>query len=313
MQFHLELPTLKYDFQLSHSDKIITIGSCFSEEIANKLDKFKFQILKNPFGIVFHPFAIKNALERCINLDFYTKNEVFKQNEIFFNWDFHSKFNQLDEELFLESINKTVKETHEFLKDCSVVFITLGTSFVYELKENNKIVANCHKVSSSNFNKKLLSESEIQICLMEIVANLNKFNAKIKIIFTVSPVRHIKDGIVENNVSKGRLLSTIYEINKEKNTYYFPSYELMIDDLRDYRFFKEDLIHPNEMALNYIWEKFSISFFNEKTIQINKEINHIHNELNHKPFNPNSEEYVQFKFKTEQKIKKLNLEYAVKF
>lgn len=290
MNFHLTFP-LETTFRIEHNQKILTIGSCFSEEIASRLIDFKFQVLKNPFGVLFHPLAILTALKKAITNKKFIEQEVFFHNEMYFIWDVHSKFNELSKEELLKNVNQKITEFYTFLKETDIIFITLGTSFVYELIENGKIVANCHKVPSSKFQKKLLSENEILIALQSIISKLQKFNSKIKIVFTVSPVRHIKDGVFENNVSKGRLLSAVYSILSKEKVFYFPSYELIVDDLRDYRFYKKDLIHPNELAIDYVWEKFSEMYFSEKTKELNLKIEKFNKSYQHKTKNTNSQEY----------------------
>jgi hypothetical protein len=295
-------------FTITHQHKILTLGSCFSEEIASKLSDYKFKVLKNPFGILFHPLAIRNALDKAIKNEKFVEQDVNIFNELYFIWDIHSKFNELSEEDLLKNSNQTISEFHSFLKETDVIFITLGTSFIYELIENRKIVANCHKVPANKFQKKLLSENEIKQALQSIIYELQKFNSKIKIVFTVSPVRHTKDGIFENNVSKGRLLSAVYSILATNNVFYFPSYELIIDDLRDYRFYKKDLIHPNELAVDYVWEKFSETYFSTTTQELNLKIEKLNKSYQHQSKHIYSEEYqklIKFRKNLEFEINKM--------
>lgn len=302
MNFRLTFP-LEKSLELKHQQKIVTIGSCFSEEIATKLIDYKFKVLKNPFGVLFHPIAILNVIKKAINNEKFIEQDVHFFNKMYFIWDIHSKFNELSQEELLKNCNHKISELNTFLKESEVIFITLGTSFVYELIETKKIVANCHKVPANKFHKKLLTEYEIIEILQSIISELQKINQKLKIVFTVSPVRHTKDGIFENNVSKGRLLSAIYSVLENENVFYFPAYELIVDDLRDYRFYKKDLIHPNELAIDYVWEKFSEMYFSENTKKINLMIEKLNKSYLHIAKNTNTEEYQKLiKFRKDLEI-----------
>ncbi|MCB9202607.1 MAG: GSCFA domain-containing protein [Flavobacteriales bacterium] len=311
MKLLLDSPEFNFDFTINHHDCIFTVGSCFSEEIAKKLSEFKFNVYSNPFGILFNPIAIETCIDRITNLNHYTENEVLLYDELYFSWDFHSQFNSTNKQDFLVQINKRITESNVQLQKSKTLFITLGTSFIYEYLESKKIVANCHKIPAKEFNKKLLTESEIISSLEKITSKLTAFNPDLKIVCTVSPVRHIKDGIIENNVSKSRLISAVYQIcNTYSNCYYFPSYEIVIDELRDYRFYKSDLVHPNETAINYIWEKFSEVFFTNETKELNIKINKLNLSINHKPFNSNTEKHRTFLKSVKKNLEQLKSEYT---
>ena len=295
MIFRTELTISKSDFTLNHDQKIISFGSCFADEMASRLSNLKFNVLANPFGILFHPLAIENALQRIQSNTFYQAEEIFNLNELFFSWDHHSSFNSTNATTTLEQINLSLEEAHNFLEDADVVFITLGTSWIYKLKELDFAVANCHKVPQKHFEKVLLTEAEIIESIKNSIKIIEEMAPNAEVIVTASPVRHIKDGIVENNVSKARLLSALYEVSvQHENVTYFPSYELLMDDLRDYRFYADDLLHPNKQAVDYIWGKFSGSYFEEETIQLNKQIEKLMIALNHRPFNEDSEAHQKF-------------------
>ncbi len=294
--FRTEIAIPKSANKITHQSVLFSLGSCFSSEITEKFRERKFAISANPFGILFHPQAIENALLRIYSLQYYSKSELFKYKELFLSWDHHSSFNSTKSDEILEQINDTIDIANEHLRNTNVVFITLATSFVYKLKVNDLVVANCHKVPNGNFEKLLLSEAEIieslQNCI-DICTDMCRNN--VKIIFTISPVRHIKDGFVENNISKSRLINAVYQsINKNNNCSYFPSYELLLDELRDYRFYKKDMIHPNELAIDYIWKKFSETYFSDETQAINTQLEKIISGLQHKPFNINTLEYKEF-------------------
>jgi len=295
MNFRTELILEKSDFSLNHDQKIVSFGSCFAEEMATRLSHLKFNVLANPFGILFHPLAIENALQRIESKALYLEEEIFNLNDIYFSWDHHSSFSSLDANQTLAEINTSLIEANDFLEDADVVLITLGTSWIYKLKELDFVVANCHKVPQQHFEKVLLSESEIITSLQNSLKIISTMAPNAKVIFTVSPVRHLKDGMIENNVSKARLLSALYQISlQEEQVNYFPSYELLMDDLRDYRFYSDDLLHPNKQGIEYIWEKFSATYFENETSHLNKQIEKMIFAFNHRPFNEDSEAHQKF-------------------
>jgi len=305
--FHTEIQLQSSDEKFSHSDVFFAMGSCFSTEVSKKIAERKFKICTNPFGILFHPLAIENALIRIYSLQHYQISELFHFKELYLSWDHHSEFNDTQSGKMLSKINDSIDIAYDYLRNSNVIFITLGTSFVYKLNSMQLPVANCHKVPNSQFTKFLLTENEIveslQSCV-DIIQDISKNNPKI--IFTVSPVRHIKDGFVENTISKARLLNSVFEItSKNKNTEYFPSFEIMLDELRDYRYYKQDMLHPNELAIEYIWEKFSSVYFQDKTIQLNDEIEKLQTGLQHKPFNNKTLAHKEFLYQLMKKFQEI--------
>ncbi len=280
---------------INYQSKILLLGSCFSESIGNKLNYFKFQSSQNPFGILFQPKAIENLICNAINEKEYLKNDLIFKNERWHSYDAHSSLSSSDCNEILNNLNSAVAITHKQLKEVTHIIITLGTSWVYRFIESDIIVANCHKIPQKKFLKELLSVDEITAILEAKVALLKSVNKNINVIFTVSPVRHLKDGFIENTQSKSHLIAAIHNvINSRKKTFYFPSYEIMMDELRDYRFYKEDMIHPNKTAINYIWEKFTSTWFSEDSKSTMKEIDVIKKGISHRPFNQNSKEHQQF-------------------
>lgn len=280
---------------IDYNSKLLLMGSCFSENIGDKLNYFKFQSLQNPFGILFHPIAIEKLITNSINLKKYANNDITFQNERWHSFDTHSGLSSSDKKQLLENLNSAIAETHTRIKEASHIIITLGTAWVYRCIETDEIVANCHKIPQKKFLKELLSVDEITESLDAIVALLKSVNPNITILFTVSPVRHLKDGFVENTNSKSHLITGIHNIiDKRKNIHYFPSYEIMMDELRDYRFYAEDMIHPNITAVNYIWERFIDTWFSEETLSTLKEIDTIQKGLLHKPFHQDSIEHQRF-------------------
>tara|TARA_B110000027_G_scaffold29125_1_gene32018 strand:- start:3223 stop:4182 length:960 start_codon:yes stop_codon:yes gene_type:complete len=288
---------------IDYSSKIILLGSCFSENIGNKFDYLKFQVVQNPFGILFHPKAIETIIKNAINKKIYTEKEVFFLNERWHSFEAHSQLSSSSKVKVLQQLNNASKTTYKSLKDSSHIIITLGTSWVYRIKESGLIVANCHKVPQHKFQKELLSISEIIESLELTISLIKEVNPTINFIFTASPIRHLKDGFIENQQSKSHLIAAIHQAIKTKeNSFYFPSYEIMMDELRDYRFYEEDMIHPNNSAINYIWEKFSENWLSDKALKIKEEVIKIQRGLKHKPFNSNSKEHVKFLASLQDKI-----------
>jgi len=292
--------------QIDYHSKLLLLGSCFSENIGNKLNYYKFQVTQNPFGILFHPKAIETLITNVINEKVYTEDDIFELNERWHCFDAHSSLSLADKNKLLQHLNSTMQLTFQQLQNSSHVIITLGTAWVYRYISSDIIVANCHKVPQKQFLKELLSVDEVTESLESITALIRSINPKASIIFTVSPVRHVKDGFIQNQQSKSHLIAGIHNvIEPRKNTHYFPSYEIMMDELRDYRFYKEDMIHPNQTAIHYIWEKFFETWFSENTMQTITKVEEIQKGLAHKPFNPNSEAHQKFLKKLKEKKEKL--------
>jgi lysophospholipase L1-like esterase len=294
------------DNLLDYHSKILLLGSCFSENIGNKLSYFKFQSKQNPFGILFHPKAIENLISRALKEELYTEKELTFNNERWHCLDAHSSISAADKNVLLKNLNAALIHTKKQLKEATHVFITLGTSWVYRYLETNAIVANCHKIPQKEFSKDLLSVAEVSKTLEQCIALLKSINKTVSVTFTVSPVRHLKDGFIENTRSKAHLIAAIHTvINSENNTYYFPSYEIVMDELREYRFYKEDMLHPNTTAINYIWEKFVSTWFSRESQETMQEVETIQKGISHRPFNEKSEQHQQFLKKLD--IKKGNL------
>ncbi len=305
LQTRIPLKQQQYN-PINYQSKILLLGSCFSENISNNLSYYKFQTVQNPFGILFQPKAIERLVLNSINEKKYLENELFLHNEQWHSFDTHSLLSSSSKELVIKNLNQAISLTHGTLKDTSHVIITLGTAWVYRYIEDDQLVANCHKVPQKKFLKEILSINDITESLDALVSLIRSVKHDASIIFTVSPVRHLKDGFVENQRSKSHLNAAIHEVvNERKNIHYFPSYEIMMDELRDYRFYKEDMIHPNKVAINYIWERFKSVWISEDTESTMKTVDTIQKGLSHRPFNPNSEEHKAFLKKLEQKVKLL--------
>jgi lysophospholipase L1-like esterase len=298
------------DNLLDYHSKILLLGSCFSENIGNKLSYFKFQSKQNPFGILFHPKAIENLISRALKEELYTEKELTFNNERWHCLDAHSSISAADKNVLLKNLNAALIHTKKQLKEATHVFITLGTSWVYRYLETNAIVANCHKIPQKEFSKDLLSVAEVSKTLEQCIALLKSINKTVSVTFTVSPVRHLKDGFIENTRSKAHLIAAIHTvINSENNTYYFPSYEIVMDELREYRFYKEDMLHPNTTAINYIWEKFVSSWFSREAQDTMQEVETVQRGISHRPFNEKSEQHQQFLRKLDLKKENLLLRF----
>ncbi|NRD21556.1 GSCFA domain-containing protein [Winogradskyella eckloniae] len=296
--------------QIDYSSNLLLFGSCFSENIGKQFDFFKFQNTVNPFGILFHPLAIENLVTRSINKDYYSEDELQFQNEQWSCLDTHSKLNTTSKEELLDSLNTQINETYNYLQSASHVIITLGTSWVYRHIASDKIVANCHKLPQKQFLKELLSVEQITESLEAIVSLIKSINPKVSFLFTVSPVRHIKDGFVENTQSKSHLLTAIHQIVEPRaQLYYFPSYEIMMDELRDYRFYNEDMLHPNTTAVNYIWEKFTTVWLSKDALETLEKVSSIQSRKAHRPFNSYSEAHQKFLLKLQSDIESLASEF----
>jgi GSCFA family protein len=313
MEFHLEFYPKSFDSRISHRHNLLLIGSCFTEQIGAKLANYKFSVLDNPNGILFNPASIAKSIRSYITNKQYDEAELFYQNECWNSWEHHSRFSNPQKDKCLAMINASQQKANSFLKKTDWLLITLGSAFVYELPLPqggepgiSSVVANCHKVPIDKFYKRLLSVDEVTDDMQAMIEDVSAFNAGLSIIFTISPVRHLRDGFVENNRSKATLVHSVHRlIEKNKNCFYFPAYELVIDDLRDYRFYAEDMVHPNYAATNYVWEKFIAACVDEDAQQLMKEIAIVMAARNHKPFNPSSEQHKKFIQVNAGKIKKL--------
>ena len=292
----------------------MSLGSCFAVNMAEKLDYFKFQNSCNPFGILFHPLAIEKLINFAVSKKQFTEKDIFFHNERWHCFDVHSDLSNSNKEDLLASLNTLIKSTNQQLSQSTHIIITYGTSWIYRNIESDSIVANCHKVPQKQFKKELLSVEEIEKSIANTVKLIHAVNPNCTIIFTVSPVRHIKDGFVENQVSKSNLISALYSVlhlpPSEMKAAYFPSYEIIMDELRDYRFYTEDMLHPNQVAIDYIWKRFKETTISETAFATMEEVESIQKSLSHKPFNPNSESHLKFQSKVREKITKLENQYS---
>jgi hypothetical protein len=287
------------------SDTFFTIGSCFAEAMGNHFHENKFKVWNNRFGTVYNPNSIHKtllfALENKLPESGYLHHEGIN-----LNYHFHSSYSSLSRSELEVKLRKSIDEASQFLKDANRIIITYGTAFIYRLKSSNEIVANCHKVPSANFTKALLTEAEIIQSFREFNTTLKAVNPRCKTILTVSPVRHLKDTLELNAVSKSVLRLSCHSIvNQFSDVEYFPAYEILLDDLRDYRFYKTDRLHPTEEAMEYIWEKFAIAYVDEPSKKFMSDWSEIKRNLEHKSFRPDSENHQRFLKSTLKKLEAL--------
>lgn len=319
--FRLALTIPPFSQKINHREKLFLAGSCFTEHITAQLAGNKFTTLENPNGILFNPVSIAHAIISYIEQKHYKAEYLFYFNELWNSWDHHSRFSHPDKHTALQQINASQQTAHAFLKQTDWLIITLGSAFVYEWTEHlssvdypknrqSAVVANCHKVPTDKFRKKLLTTEEVFTVLDNLRYRLMLFNPRIKIIYTISPVRHARDGLIENNRSKATLIQAVHHVvEKFENHYYFPAYELVIDDLRDYRFYAEDMIHPNYLATNYVWEKFTAACIDHSCYAVIKIMEKINIAMKHRPFHPSSDAHKKFLKSHLHKVQELQEQY----
>jgi hypothetical protein len=298
---------------IDYNSKIVSLGSCFAENMGDKFQYFKFQSATNPFGIIFNPVSIDKIMDRVINEVLFTEEDIFFHNERWHCFEVHSDLSHSDATELLAIMNQILKEIKKQLEEATHVIITYGTSWVYRNIESDGIVANCHKVPQKQFVKELLSVATIQESITNTIDLIQSINPNCHFIFTISPVRHLKDGFVENQRSKSHLITAIHNLLSENNklqSEYFPSYEIMMDELRDYRFYAEDMLHPSQVAIDYIWELFKESAISETAFATMDAVESIQKSLQHRPFNPNSESHKKFEANLKAKITTLVAGYS---
>ena len=305
MKFTTPIPIPNSTNPIDFNASILSLGSCFAVNMGEKLDYFKFQNTTNPFGIIFNPVSIEKLVARAVDQINFTEEDIFFHNERFHCFEVHSDLSSDNKKEFLEFLNAKLESTHQKIKEATHVLITYGTSWVYQEKKSGAVVANCHKMPQTHFDKHILSVASIESAIQNTVNAIRKLNPNCAFIFTISPVRHIKDGFVENQRSKSHLITALQNLLSDHfldKANYFPSYEIMMDELRDYRFYGEDLLHPSSMAIDYIWQRFRATAISETVSSTLDDIDGIQKSLLHKPFNPTSESHQKFVTKLQEKI-----------
>jgi hypothetical protein len=294
MDFRIAFAPKPFAEKISIGQELFLTGSCFTEQIGSKLIAHKFKVTDNPHGILFNPSSMCKALQSYMSNKLYHANDLFFHDGLWGSWDHHTRFSDVTPETCLQKINVSQTKAQQALRSASWLIMTLGSSFVYEI-ESGMTVANCHKVPADKFNKRLLPAESICFLFDKIIKELKLFNPSLQIIFTISPVRHLRDGFVENNRSKANLITAVHElVSGFDHVHYFPSYELVIDDLRDYRFYAEDMVHPNYQATQYVWEKFKETCVDHESILLMKEIHAIHIAARHRSMHPGTDAHQTF-------------------
>ncbi len=310
MAFFTKIPILKAQNPISYDSTLLLMGSCFSDNIGAKCSYFQFQSLSNPFGVLFHPIAIETILLRAVEGKPFSEEDLFFYQERYHNFALHSSWSSTDKETILAQSEAMLQKVQQQLRDATHIIITLGTSWVYEHLESKQIVANCHKVPQKQFSKRLLAIEETKQSLRRIQKAIQKQNAEVQLIYTVSPVRHLKDGHIENTRSKARLIEAIQQqVEEVANTHYFPSYEILLDELRDYRFYKEDMLHPSAIAVSHIWEAFCHAWMVPEAGETMRKVAAIQKQLAHRSSQPNSEAHRKMLANTAQKIRELQKQF----
>jgi len=291
---------------VDYRQQIMLTGSCFTEHMGGRLSDLKFNTLMNPNGILFDPISVADSLISYMEGRSYKAEDLYYQQELFHSWKHHSRFSGPDSEAVIRGINRSQQEAARFLKSADWLIITLGSANSYQLVANGQTVANCHKAPAQTFIKHMHTTEEIVTALDGMLYRLFRFNTQLKIIFTISPVRHIRDGIMENNRSKARLLEAVHHmVDKFDRLYYFPAYELVVDVLRDYRFYDIDLVHPNYAATQFVLEKFQETYMDKQTVELMEKLDKIRIARAHKPFHPDSDRHLAFREKTYKQLLEL--------
>lgn len=312
MIFSTEVNIPEFPWKIGYAKGVMFIGSCFSDNIGQKLVDLKFSADVNPFGVLYNPVSIANSLRYLISNRRFGETDLFQDQGIWNSFSHHSSFSDVNGEKALKKINERINSSHQFLKNAEFLMITFGTAWAYKLEGTDQVVSNCHKVSASKFSRVKLGVSEITADYQLLLDELWSFNPNLKIIFTVSPIRHWKDGAVGNQVSKSTLILAIDELLGTfagRSCSYFPAYELVMDELRDYRFYAADMLHLSEVAVNYIFERFHSVLISKEAMQIVFRIGKIQKAMNHRPFKTDSPEYRHFVEANIQEIKTISVLY----
>lgn len=306
IMFRTEIENLHNPFSIGHQDQLMTLGSCFAEEIGQRLAANKFKTQVNPFGTIFNPLSVFELVNLAMEPTMEIEDAIIQRDELYYNYKFHSSFNSESKAGLLHKIQDRLEQTSRQLSETKALFLTFGTAWAYQAKDSDMLVANCHKQPQKKFDKYLLSVEEIVSAFMGMKESLQELNPDLQIVLTVSPVRHTKETLTLNAASKSVLrLACHYLADMADNVHYFPSYEIVQDDLRDYRFYEKDLIHPNEQAIDYIWDVFTKTFCTTNTNKTLSEWQKVSRSLSHKPFNLADEKHQRFLYQTLEKLQNL--------
>lgn len=305
VEVHPGMPSIGY------ADRILMLGSCFAENVGALFAGYKFCVDINPFGILYNPRSISEALWRLLEGKEFRQADLFCFQESWHSFMHHGSFSAGTVEEALKKINGRFEKARKEIDSLDWLMLTWGTSYVYRLKESGAIVSNCHKLPENHFERSRLSVEDVVETYVPLIRALKKRNPRLKCLFTVSPIRHIRDGLHANQLSKAVLLLAVERLQQSfpESVFYFPSYEIVVDELRDYRFYADDMVHPSSLAVDYLWECFGRTFFTDDTFRVLAEVEAIARDVSHKPFHPESEAYKCFLGKIVLKIKQLNEKY----
>ncbi len=301
----------EYGHFMRHSDKMLLMGSCFSDNIGAKLHDAMIDVMVNPFGTIFNPLSIAAGVDKIIDNATIAGAELFMSGGVWNSYDFHSRFSMASKDAALQRMNASISEAHEHLKECNTLILTLGTAVVYRRRDTGEVVTNCHKVPQQEFTRRLASVEEITEALTRAVQRLHEFNASLRILFTVSPIRHIADGLEMNSLSKAVLRVAINNVVRQFKDFvqYFPAFEIVMDDLRDYRFYSADMVHPSDTAIEYIWQTFQATYFDDRSTQAIARCERVSKRLKHRPMSNNPDVVARFNADTQAVIANLKKEY----
>ena len=299
-QTNVEIP--KSELKLSHTDQMLTLGSCFAENIGRKMQRVYFDVEVNPFGVLYNPVSILQSIDLMLDKKVFAEEDLFKYRELWNSFSHSSLFSATTPEQCLSNMNASLSSATAVLKPGSVLLITFGTAWVFEEKKSGRVVSNCHKLPAAEFTRRRLTVNEIVTDYSALITRLSDKYPDLKLIFSVSPIRHWKDGAHENNLSKSTLLLAIDALQRQfGNVHYFPAYEIQMDELRDYRFYASDMLHPSEVAVDYIWQRFGETYFDRATQSLNNELEQLVGDLSHRPLHPESDEFRKFQLNIEKR------------
>lgn len=310
MQLHLDLKIRRSEHLIAHQQDLLLMGSCFSEHIGQKLKSLKFNVNSNPFGIVFNPRNMAASLKRIINQHTFTDQDLVQHNGLWHAFDAHGSFSTANKQELLDRLNDHLSGWHTGLQKADWLILTFGSAYAYRHLAADRYVANCHKIPAAAFSKELLTREAIVAELSAVLAKLREINPACRLLLTVSPVKHLRDGVVENSLSKAILLQSVHGlVAQHPQCAYFPAYELVTDDLRDYRFFETDMAHPNQQAIDYVWSKFAGSYFSDDTLALNQRLEEIDKAKRHRFLHADAQAIKAFKESCALKAKALKEEY----
>lgn len=292
---------------LSHSDAVMLVGSCFSDHIGSRMGDALMRVLVNPLGTVYNPLSVCGTLKHLVSGAPVAGSELFLANGVWNSFEFHSRYSLPDKAAALEKMNRSIARGHDFLEMAQCLIVTLGTSVVYRRRDTGVVVSNCHKVPQHEFARSMASIDEMTGALREMLEMLHEFNPALRVIFTISPIRHIADGLETNSLSKAMLRVAVEQAQHSHPgfTGYFPSYEIMLDDLRDYRFYAADMVHPSEVAIEYIWQLFQASYFDDQSAQAIARCERASKRLKHRPMSSNHDVVKRFNADTKAVLRNL--------